>query len=391
MKSYSDVLKKAFDLKDELEKDYRQLHKFAETGLELPRTIEYCKKRLSDMGYSTAQTAGGLVTCVGQGDTCMLLRADMDALPIREESGVEYSSENGNMHACGHDMHTAMLLAAARLLKESERELSLSVKLCFQPGEETLSGAKRMINAGLLEEPRVDCAVMLHVLTGCEFETGTVVIPSAGVGASGTDFFSVEIKGEGCHGSTPYMGKDPVSAAVAILQSLSSLVSREVKGGEGDVLTVGSINAGESANVIPDSAVFCGSLRSYKDENRDHIKERLYEICTLTAAAHRCTANVSFTAGAPSFINDTQLREKAKRILEGAKPSPYIVPEGMKGGGSEDFAYVSRLVPSLMLCLGAGERKKGYTEPLHSKGARFDTDALPYGTAVLASMALLYV
>lgn len=388
MKSYTDVLNKACALKEEIKNDYRQLHKMAEAGLELPNTLEYCKEKLCNMGYSPKQIAGGLLSTVGEGEECILLRADMDALPISEESGLEYSAKNGNMHACGHDMHTAMLLGAARLLKESERELSRCVKLCFQPGEETLSGAKRMINAGLLESPRVDSAVMLHVLTGCDFKTGTVVIPSAGVGASGTDFFKVEIKGEGCHGSTPYLGRDPLASAVSALQTLSGLVSREVKGGEGDVLTVGSINAGEAANAIPDRAAFFGTLRSYSDENRAFIKERLYEICSLTASAYRCRACVTFTAGSPSFVNDGELREKAKRVLCEAEIVPYIVPEGMKGGGSEDFSYVSRLVPSLMLCLGAGERAAGYTEPLHSPRARFDTEALPYGTAVLASMAL---
>ena len=372
---------------DTLRRDYRQLHKFPEMGLELPKAVCFAKEKLSEIGIEHEDCGGGIIAFIGKGDRTVLLRADMDGLDVKEETGLDFASENGNMHACGHDMHTAMLLGAARLLKARENILTGRVALCFQPGEEILEGAKRMLSDGLAERTGAFAGVMLHVMTATQFPVGTVVIPPAGVGASGADFFRVDVIGKGCHGSTPYLGHDPITATAHVLTALSSLTSRELKCGDGDVLTVGMIGGGDSANVIPELVSFHGSLRSYNDGNRTFIKKRLEEICTSVAKAYRCGARIEYTSGAPSFLNDAAVREKAINVMKCGELPPYIVPEGQRGGGSEDFAYVSRKIPSLMLCISAGEAAKGYTEPLHSPRVRFDENALPYGAATYAAMA----
>ncbi len=385
---YREFLEKAMQMRAESKEDYMHLHKNAEQGLHLPKTISYVKERLISMGYAPYVVGEGVVAEVGGGQRCILLRADMDALPIAEESGLEYSSTSENMHACGHDMHTAMLLCAAKLLKGRERELNAKIKLCFQPGEETLEGAKVMINAGLLVG--VDHAAMIHVLAGTEYPTGTVIIPPAGIGASGADFFCVRIKGKGCHGSTPYLGCDPIVAASATITALSSLISREVPTGDGDVLSIGKIEAGKSANAIPESAVFYGTVRSYNDKNRVFIKRRLGELSRGIANAYRCSATVNFLSGAPSFINSEELVAFAKKVFADSEIPAFAVPEGQRGGGSEDFAYVSREVPAVMLCISAGSRAEGYTEPLHSSRVRFNEEAILYGGAAYAAMGFMY-
>ena len=384
-KLYSGALR----IQKRLSEDRQNLHKTAECGMSLPRTVQYCADRLTKMGFSPKICSkGGIICTVGRGEKCVLLRADMDALPIKEESGESFSSETDAMHACGHDMHTAMLLGAAQLLKDAEKELHTTVKLCFQPGEETLRGASSMIESGLLSSPEVSCAMMIHILTATDLKCGTLIIPPSGVGAAGADFFTVYVRGHGCHGSTPYLGVDPIFASAHIITSIEGLISRELPCGGADVLSLGRIQAGNSDNAIPDSCTIGGTLRSYDDGHREFIKNRLSEISRCVAKAYRAEAEVVFTSGCPSFINDDELCRLAKKAFEGATPAPIILPEGTRGGGSEDFSFISRKVPSVMIALTAGEKDKGYSYPLHSPKVRFDESALPYGAAAYAAFAL---
>lgn len=381
---YEEILLAAREYEGEMRENYRQLHKTAESGMQLTKTTSFCREKLEKMGYFVKDVAGGLVCDAGKGARGVLLRADMDALPVAEESGVDFVSENGRMHACGHDMHTAMLLCAARLIKEREEKLPFAVRLCFQPGEETLSGAKAMIDGGLLSDFQADGAMMLHVLSGTDYETGTVIIPPKGIGASGADFFRVTVKGKGCHGSTPHLGRDPLLPLCHMIAALSATVSREVPAGGGEVLTVGSVRAGEAANAIPEEGSFSGTLRSYSDEGRERLRERLVSVSQGIGDAFGCSARVEFTSGCPSFVNCHEVVEYCKELfLESV-----VIPEGTRGGGSEDFAYVSRLAPSVMLCLAAGKREEGYTYPLHSPKVRFDERALVFGAAAYAAFAL---
>ena len=387
--TFENLFSKVQRIQDRMSEDRRNLHSMAETGMALPLTTKNCLDRLQRMGYSPkCYCEGGIVCTVGKGERCVLLRADMDALPIKEESGETFSSRTDAMHACGHDMHTAMLLGAAQLLWEHEKDLQVTVKLCFQPGEETLSGAVSMIDAGLLSSPDVDCAMMIHVLAATDYPCGTVIIPPSGVGAAGADFFTIYLRGKGCHGATPHLGIDPITAGAQLITLLSGLISREIGQGGGDVLSIGRIHAGDSDNAIPDCCILGGTLRSYDDEHREFIKSRLTETARFVAKAHRADSEVVFTSGCPSFINDPHLCKRAAELFCDASPAPFIVPEGMRGGGSEDFSYVSRKVPSIMLALSAGEKDKGYLHPLHSPKVRFDESALPYGAAAYAAFAL---
>lgn len=384
---YEDLLALAKEKAEKYTKIYRQLHKTPEENMHLPNTIKLCKEHLSAEGLDPKELGGGLVATVGRGERCILLRADMDALPIREESGLDYASDNGRMHACGHDMHTTMLLLAAEMLKERENELGCTVKLCFQPGEESLTGARSMIEKGLLNDPRVDLAIMLHVLSATEFETGTVIVPPSGVGATGVDFFKITVKGKGCHGSTPHLGRDPIMAISAIVTAFGGICARELPSGMGDILTVGQVKVGDSPNVIPEYGEILGSLRSYKDEHREFLKERISSVCDNIAKAYRCEGKVEYLSGAPSFINDGELTKRSSKVFKRELRDKCVVLTEGGGGGSEDFAYVSRKVPSLMLCISAGSKEEGYTEPLHSPRVRFNEDTIPYGAAAYALAA----
>ena len=399
------ILLEAENLKEELVEIRHYLHSHAEIGFDLKETKEYVRKQLIEMGYEPQDCGkAGLVALAGgkKPGKVFLLRADMDALPIQEESGVSFSAENGAMHACGHDIHTTMLLGAAKLLKKHEDEIEGTVKLMFQPAEELLEGSKDMLKAGVLENPRVDAALMLHVMVGMPFPVGTVIVANPGVSAPAADYFEIQVQGKGCHGSMPNTGIDPINAAAHILLALQEIQTRELSIADTAVLTVGTIHGGVAANVIPDLVTMGGSLRAYAEETRSFLKKRLTEVAEGTAKVFRAEAKVSFTSGCPTLVNDTALTECAesytKELLGEAKVFSSARLQAMagsqktaKGGGSEDFAYISQQVPSVMFAVAAGQAEKGYSYPLHHPKVTFDEEVLPYGAATYANMALCWL
>lgn len=394
------ILREAKALQEEIKSHRLWLHTHAETGFDLTETKPYVKSALMKMGY-TVQECGkaGLVTTVGKpGGKVLLLRADMDALPIAEEADVDFACQNGRMHACGHDMHTAMLLGAAKLLKAHESELDGMVKLMFQPAEEIFEGSKDMIASGVLENPRPDAALMIHVAAGMPLPAGTVVVSAPGVSAPAADYFTIRVHGKGCHGSAPQNGIDPLTAAAHILIALQEIHARELSASDEAVLTIGTFHAGEAGNVIPDTATMGGTIRTYDEKARAYLKERMTAIAQNVAEAFRASADVSFGSGCPTLVNDKGLSETVTGYLKdllganrafttaelsGGKPA--------RGGGSEDFAYVSHEVPSLMLALAAGEPSKGYVYPQHHPKVKFDESVLSTGTAVFVDCALQYL
>ena len=394
------ILREAKALQEEIKSHRLWLHTHAETGFDLAETKPYVKSTLTEMGY-TVQECGkaGLVTTVGKpGGKVLLLRADMDALPIAEEADVDFACKNGRMHACGHDMHTAMLLGAAKILKAHESELGGTVKLMFQPAEEIFEGSKDMIASGVLENPRPDAALMIHVAAGMPLPAGTVVVSAPGVSAPAADYFTIRVHGKGCHGSAPQNGIDPLTAAAHILIALQEIHARELSASDEAVLTIGTFHAGEAGNVIPDTATMGGTIRTYDEKTRAYLKERMTAIAQSVAEAFRASAEVSFGSGCPTLINDKALSEKVTGYLKdllganrafttaelnGGKPA--------RGGGSEDFAYVSHEVPSLMLALAAGEPSKGYVYPQHHPKVKFDESVLSTGAAVFVDCALQYL
>ena len=382
----------------------RALHQMAETGFDLKETLPFVKQELADMGLQPMDCGRAGVTALVGGKKpgkVFLLRADMDALPIQEEADVEFASKNGRMHACGHDMHTAMLLEAARLLKAHEDEIEGTVKLMLQPAEEIFEGSHDMIEAGLLENPKVDAAMMIHVMAGMPFPAGTVVVSGPGVSAPAADYFTIKVQGKGCHGSMPNTGVDPLTAAAHILIALQEIHARELAMGERAVLTIGTMHAGVASNVIPDTVEMGGSIRTFDEETRTFIKERMTEIAQGTAKALRAEAAVTFGSGCPTLVNDQELSACAERysreLLGDGRVFSAAQLSGMGGGkasktaGSEDFAYVSQEVPSIMLALAAGQPEKGYCYPQHHPMAKFDEDALTGGSAVYAYMAMRWL
>ena len=394
------ILREAKALQEEIKSHRLWLHTHAETGFDLTETKPYVKSALMKMGY-TVQECGkaGLVTTVGKpGGKVLLLRADMDALPIAEEADVDFACQNGRMHACGHDMHTAMLLGAAKLLKAHESELDGMVKLMFQSAEEIFEGSKDMIASGVLENPRPDAALMIHVAAGMPLPAGTVVVSAPGVSAPAADYFTIRVHGKGCHGSAPQNGIDPLTAAAHILIALQEIHARELSASDEAVLTIGTFHAGEAGNVIPDTATMGGTIRTYDEKTRAYLKERMTAIAKNVAEAFRASAEVSFGSGCPTLVNDKDLSEKVTGYLKdllganrafttaelsGGKPA--------RGGGSEDFAYVSHEVPSLMLALAAGEPSKGYVYPQHHPKVKFDESVLSTGAAVFVDCAINYL
>ena len=385
-------------MEEEIRAHRRWLHQHAEAGFELTETVPYVRKTLEEMGYRVSGCGkAGLVTTVGSGGSTFLLRADMDALPIQEEADVPFRCTQGRMHACGHDMHTAMLLGAAKLLKNHEAELKGTVKLMFQPAEEILEGGKDMVEHGVLEDPRVDAALMIHLTAGLPLPAGTVIVSAPGVTAPAADYFSIKVQGKGCHGSTPQDGIDALTAAAHILIALQEIHARELPAMDASVLTVGSFHGGTAGNVIADSAVLSGTIRSYDESVRAYLKERMAAISRSIAEALRATAEVEFGSGCPTLYNDPGLCRETHVCLRELLGSGVLNAADLggekptRGGGSEDFAYVSQKVPALMLALAAGEPAKGYTYPLHHPKVQFDEAALPVGTASLAYTAMRYL
>lgn len=394
------LLSEARALEAEIQSHRRWLHAHAETGFDLTATKPYVKNVLEQMGYSVSECGkAGLVTTIGKGGRVFLLRADMDALPIREESGVEFSCPDGRMHACGHDMHTAMLLGAAKLLKAHEPELSGTVKLMFQPAEEIFEGSADMIKAGVLKNPDVHAAMMIHVTAALPIRAGTVIVSAPGVTAPAADYFTIRIQGKGCHGSAPQNGIDSLTAAAHVLIALQEIQARELAAADEAVLTIGTFHGGTAENVIADSATLGGTIRTYDEKTRAYLKERMTQIAQAIAGAFRANATVEFGSGCPTLTNDKTLCSCVAGYLKellgpsGALTAEDVNPGGrpMRGGGSEDFAYVSQEVPSLMLALAAGEPAKGYSYPQHHPKVKFDERVLPIGSAVFAYSAIRYL
>ena len=383
----------------------RELHRNPETEFNLKHTLPFVRSQLEELGLKP-QGCGraGLTVTIGgkKPGKVFLLRADMDALPMAEETGLPFASENGCMHACGHDLHTAMLLGAAALLKAHEDEICGTVKLMFQAAEEIFEGSKDMIAAGVLENPHVDAALMIHVMAGMPFPAGTVVVSAPGVSAPAADYFTIHVQGKGCHGSMPNTGVDPLTAAAHILIALQEIHARELAMDDRAVLTIGTMNAGTAANVIPDAVSMGGSLRTFDEETRTFIKQRMTEIAEGTAKAFRAEAAVAFGSGCPTLVNDKELslccERYVKELLGRERTFSAAELNAMGGGakssktaGSEDFAYVSQEVPSIMLALAAGQPEKGYRYPQHHPMVRFDESVLAGGSAVYAYTAMRWL
>ena len=401
MISSQDLLNEAKALEPQLQTWRRTLHRHPEVGFDLPQTKALVKQALTEMGYAPQDCGkAGVLALVGgkkPGKT-LLLRGDMDALPIQEQSGEEFSSEiPGRMHGCGHDMHTAMMLGAAKLLKAHEDEIEGTVKLEFQPAEEIFQGSPDMIANGLLEDPKVDAAVMFHVLAGMPLPAGTVLVPGGGITMASCEQYHITVHGKGGHGSTPHACVDPITAAAHIHIALQEINSRELDPNAFGVLTTGCFKAGAASNVIPDTAEMFGTIRTTDPDNKtgELIRKRMTEIAQGVALAFRCTAEVEFSDYCPCMVVDKALAADALTymtdLLGAGAMDMTPLTGGKAGGGSEDFAFVSHEVPTVSMFISAGNSKDGYLYGQHHPKVRFDDSILYEGSAAYSYFALRWL
>ena len=389
------IYQEALKIKDTLVENRVWLHQHPELGLELPETAAYVESKLKELGYAPKRLgSSGLVATVGKPDgKCILLRADMDALPVREQSEVEFKATNGNMHACGHDMHTATLLGAAQLLKAHEAELEGMVKLMFQPAEETMDGGKMMIGEGVLKDPKVDAAFAMHVFSNMPMEPGTILLTGVNSKFSAVDWFTIQIRGKGTHGAQPHNGVDPLNVMAHIHLALQTINAREIDPSQPLVLTIGQMHGGNTSNVIPQDAMMSGTIRTLDNDVREKVKARLEAIVTTTADAFSAEAWVEYGSGCPVLNQDPVLYAQIKEIckdLEGVTvlDADEIGLPASGGMGSEDFAYVAEQIPAIFPIIAAGRAEDGCGYPAHHPKAKFDEGALPAGAAAFAHIAM---
>jgi amidohydrolase len=387
-----ELLDAARRLKPQLVEDRRAIHEHPELAYQEVRTAARVAERLTALGieHRTGIAETGVIGIIegGRPGRTVILRGDMDALPILEETPVPFASQNpGVMHACGHDSHTAMLLGAAQLLNERREQLKGTVKLMFQPAEEGGGGAKRMLEEGLLEAPAVDAAFMIHVHP--ELPVGKVGFRS-GPSMAGMCRFEIEVRGKGGHAARPHMAIDPVVISAHVVTALQTLVSRELDPTAMGLITLGSITSGTAANIIPDTALIQGTIRAHDKRVMEHLRARVVELAEGVARAMRAQADVRYGMAYPPLACDdamTELAAGAARQLLGGE-AVEEVPITM---GAEDFAFVLEKVPGSVVRLGV--RKEGWERalPVHTATFDIDEDALPIGAATLASIAISYL
>ncbi len=385
-------LNEAQKMQESLVQDRRWLHAHPEVGGSLPNTVAYVKKRLEEIGAPGQEICdSGLVVLLGgkKPGPCILLRADMDALPMKEESGLPFASTcDRAAHTCGHDMHTAMMLGVVRLLRAHEDELCGTVKIMFQPGEEPLIGAERMVQAGILENPKVDAAITLHVNAVAPFPTGTLSVAEAGVALASCDNYRITVHGKGCHGAWPYQGVDPIAVGAHILVALQQLNARELSTSEAAVLTQGMFHSGDAPNIIPDTAVIQGTLRTLDESVRQRCLKRFQEIAAGVGAALQADVEVEITGGCAPLVNDPEVRADALRYFRELVGEDGVAEkEGGPIMSSEDFANVMAHAPGIQVSLAVNSVAEGARYPMHNPKVMMREEPLYIGTAAMAYLA----
>jgi amidohydrolase len=355
------------------------------------RTARVVAERLGELGYAPTGEVGRTgVTALLEGAApgrCVLLRADMDALPIQEANDVPYRSEAPRtMHACGHDAHTAILLAAARILRRVGPPARGSVKLMFQPAEEGGNGALAMIEDGVLDGPRVDAAFGLHVWN--HLDAGKVAVVD-GPFMAAVDRFAIRVVGRGGHGAVPHTARDPVLAAAHVVTAIQQVVARNVDPLKAAVVTVGSIRGGEAFNVIPPDVRLEGTMRSFDADVWTSLPEHLERAATRTAEAFDCRAEVTVERIQKPTVNDPAMAALVREVAADVMGAQNVV-EGRTMGG-EDFSEVLLRVPGCYFFLGTRNERSGKVHPHHSPHFDVDEDALPVGARLLVEIAHRYL
>jgi len=396
--SSDDFLDAARTIQDDVVAIRRRIHRQPEIGLDLPKTQAVIVEELAKLGLE-GQPGSALSSVVaviegGRPGPTVLLRADMDALPLHEDTGLDFSSKvDGAMHACGHDTHVAMLLGAARLLQDRKADLPGKVILMFQPGEEGLGGAKTMIDEGLLEAAGPTAptgALAVHI--GTRYPTGEVHL-RPGPQMAATDVIRITVRGRGGHASAPHLALDPIAVAAEIVLALQAMVTRRIDVFDPAVVTIAQITAGTTNNIIPETCFLFGTIRTVSEGTRAEVRAGVRRVAEGIAAAHGATVEVDLEAGYPVTINDptfTAFVMDTARSLIGADavaelPAPIM--------GAEDFSYVLQKVPGAMAFVGARpDGQDPATAPQnHSNLVVFDEPAMAVGVALYAAVAIRHL
>ena len=385
------LYQRATELTDELIRHRRFFHQHAETGLNTPHAVNYVMDQLTGYGLHPQRCGHGVTATIGTGGKVLLLRADMDALPMKEESGEPFACVTGKAaHTCGHDLHAAMLLVAARLLKERESTLNGTVKLMFQSGEEVFLGAKDMLDSGVLEQPKVDAALAYHVGPG-KLPLGLFMFNDNGVMMASVDTFRIRIQGKGAHGAYPHNAIDPINIGVHIYLALQELMAREVDPALTCVLTMGRFSAGTAPNIIPDTAELEGSIRTNDPDARALMVRRLQEIVPLVAQTYLGEAQVELTVGVPPLICDKDVTQAMVRYMKELNIPGCQEYPGITSSASEDFALIAEAVPSAYMYLSSGFLDERGNFGSHHPKVRFNEEVLPIGASCMAHCALRWL
>lgn len=376
----------------------RAIHAEPELGLDTPRTLAKVRTDLADLplDWREAKSCTGAVAVLkgARPGPIVLLRGDMDALPMDEATGLSFASRMpGRMHACGHDAHTAMLAGAAHLLAARQGDLAGEVHFMFQPGEEGHHGARHMLEEGLLgggDDPLPDAAFALHVWPNARHG---VLIGRAGPMLAAADMLEISVSGKGGHASMPYDAVDPVPVAAEIVLALQSMVTRRFNAAEACVVSITKLTAGSAHNVIPDSVDMLGTIRTLSPERRQDVRDAIAQVAQHVALAHGCTASVRIADGFPVTLNDPRAVNLGREVAMGIgghdswedRPSPTM--------GAEDFSYVLQQIPGAMFFLGVAADGSDWAGAcgLHSRRMVVDESVLPRGAALMAGFAMRFL
>lgn len=383
------LLEKIEQNKEDLLNIRHQIHRHPETAFEEIETTKLIKKALDDAGienHPNGDSTGviGLIHGAKEGPV-LAIRADIDALPIKENTGLPFSSEvSGKCHACGHDLHTTVLIGAARLLKEYQNDLCGTIKLIFQPAEEVMTGSAKTIANGALENPKPDFIIACH--TWPDMPAGSIGVRK-GTMLGASDSFKVKVIGKGGHAAHPQKGIDPVVIAAHIITQLQTIVSRRVAAIDPVVVTVGHLEAGTAANIIPNEAYFEGTVRTQSNETRNHVAEILKQLAVGTARAMGGDAEVSYTFGVGPTISEDHLVDEISEAVTELLGNDKLLQVPSPSMGSEDFARYLEHIPGAIFRLGTHNDTPESKLALHNASLLFDEKAIPTGVATMVGAA----
>lgn len=375
-------LKRAQELEASMKSDRHYLHQNAEVGFDLPITTKYVMDRLQEIGLEPKEICKSGVTALIEGKKpgkTYLLRADMDALSMSEENVLEFTSKTNAAHNCGHDMHTAILLGAAQILKENVDELEGNVRLMFQPNEEAFLGSKAMIEAGVLDD--VDVASCMHMML--DYDASNYAC-APGFFSSSCDGFKITVNGKGCHGAMPHLGIDPINVGMSICTAFQQLVSRETPPKETASLTFGQFSGGNTPNIVPDKVVIQGTLRTYNAELRAKLVNRMQTIVKSAGEMYGTTVEYEVLSDVPSIYVNPEMLEEVKTYLSEIEGLT-LANDNFRITPSDDMAFISEKVPTVYLLLQARVKDNPY--PHHNPKVLFDESAMTWGAAMHAQCA----